>query len=187
MVAILGLVTLSVGFSGTSAQAGNDRETITICHATDSYSNPYVELTVDQDSADGDANNDNGQGDHYLGHNGPLFSPDLPKHTTWGDIIPPIPGVHDGLNWTSEGQAIYNNGCNLPPTEIPVPTVPVSDPCGPNNAVYGVVPSGNYTVTRNNNGSITVARLRSRSRHRRTPAWHVRTRTTRSTSRPRRL
>jgi len=42
------------------------------------------------------------------------------------------------------------------PTEIPVPTVPVTDPCGPDNAVYGEVPAGDYTVTRNDDGSITL-------------------------------
>lgn len=41
------------------------------------------------------------------------------------------------------------------PTEIQVPTVPVADPCGPANAAYGTVPTGNYTFVLNQNGSIT--------------------------------
>jgi hypothetical protein len=44
-----------------------------------------------------------------------------------------------------------------PPTvKITVPTVPVVDECGPGNAHYGDVPSGNYTVVRNEDGSITL-------------------------------
>lgn len=68
-----------------------------ICHATSSESNPYVRLNVAQDSVNGDGGNDNGQGDHYLQHE--------------DDIIPPIPDIHNGLNWDSKGQAIWNNGC----------------------------------------------------------------------------
>ena len=45
-----------------------------------------------------------------------------------------------------------------PPTDhkITIPTVPVIDECGPGNAHYGDVPSGNYTVVRNEDGSITL-------------------------------
>ena len=47
------------------------------------------------------------------------------SRVTWGDIIPPYDYEpadfhYAGLNWTAEGQAIYNNGCNIPePTEAP--------------------------------------------------------------------
>ena len=42
------------------------------------------------------------------------------KKKDWGDIIPPFdyvdennkPAVSEGVNWTPEGQAIYENGCN---------------------------------------------------------------------------
>ncbi len=41
-------------------------------------------------------------------------------------------------------------------TKITKPTVPVIDACGPNNIVYGTVPtSSNYTFVRNSDGSIT--------------------------------
>jgi hypothetical protein len=49
--------------------------------------------------------------------------------------------------------------CETPPPadhEITVPTVPVVDECGSGNAHYGDVPSGNYTVVRNQDGSITL-------------------------------
>lgn len=37
-----------------------------------------------------------------------------------------------------------------------MPTVKVIDACGPNNAIYGAVPEGNYTYVRNADGSITL-------------------------------
>lgn len=109
------------------APTGNS---VTICHRTDSDKNPYVQETVDIAS------------DGYLkaGHNdhtGPVYYVGIPKHTKWGDIIPPytyqpqatkknpnpVPFVYAGLNWSAEGQAIYNNGCKIPtPTPTPTPT-----------------------------------------------------------------
>ena len=87
---------------------------ITICHRTNSTTNPYVTITVDQDAADGDAGNDKGQGDHYKEHLGPVWNSSMPNGGDWGDIIPPIADVHGGRNWDAAGQAIYNNGCNVP-------------------------------------------------------------------------
>jgi hypothetical protein len=79
--------------------------------------------TVDFDAADGNAGNDNGNGDHYLEHNEPVFNAaTMQQGDKWGDIIPPIPGIHNGLNWTVAGQAIYNNGCS-PVTSV-TPTAP---------------------------------------------------------------
>ena len=42
------------------------------------------------------------------------------------------------------------------PTEIPVPEIPVDDPCGPDNAHYGDVPEGHYTVIHWEDGSISL-------------------------------
>lgn len=98
----IGIITIfTVGFAvfniTQNVSATPDRLKVDICHATSSESNPYVSLNVAQDSVDGNGGNDNGQGDHYLNHP--------------NDIIPPISGIHSGLNWTTEGQAIWNNGC----------------------------------------------------------------------------
>lgn len=110
VAAVVGMA--GVGQSSTvSATVVDEEKKVTICHRTASYNNPYVKITVDQDAADGDLGNDNGKGDHYSVHTGPVFYPTIPKHMKWGDIIPPIEGVHEGRNWTPEGIAIYENDC----------------------------------------------------------------------------
>ena len=102
------LVALLLTFLGVADVQGTpNHDRVTICHATASVQNPYVQITVDPDAADGDIGNDHGQGDHS---------------THEGDIIPP----HDtfaGLNWTGEGRAIHGNGCNdVEPTARPTAT-----------------------------------------------------------------
>ena len=98
---------------------------VTICHRTNSVTNPYVIITVDEASVDGNAGNDNGKGDLLLEHLGPVFdfnNPPPPPHNgdQWGDIIPPFysDGVtltgYPTLNWDAAGQAIFANGCNFP-------------------------------------------------------------------------
>ncbi|MFC1710506.1 hypothetical protein ACFL0F_02515, partial [Patescibacteria group bacterium] len=82
---------------------GTDK--VTICHATSSHSNPYIE---NQPSKSGDVSG-------HDNHNGPIWYPGIT--VTWGDIIPPFDydgGSYPGKNWTIEGQAIWNNGCNIP-------------------------------------------------------------------------
>jgi len=95
---------------------------VTICHRTNSTSNPYNQLTVAESSVDGDGGND-----HY-GHTGPLWNPSMPNGGEWGDIIPPVPGVHDGLNWSALGKVYWRQGCQggeLPP--VPgYPTIPIT-------------------------------------------------------------
>jgi len=96
---------------------------VTICHRTNSVTNPYVKITVDEASVDGDEGNDNGKGDHLAEHQGPVwdantFYPTPHNEDQWGDIIPPF--YSDGhtltgyssLNWNPAGQAIFSNGCN---------------------------------------------------------------------------
>lgn len=86
---------------------------VTICHRTASYSNPYVILEVDKSAVDGVAGNSGNQADHYGEHKGPVFYPQIPKHTEWGDIIPPVAGAHSGLSWNSDGISVWLNGCEL--------------------------------------------------------------------------
>jgi len=80
-------------------------ETIDICHATGSNTNPYV---TNSPAKSGDVS---GHDDH----NGPIWF--LGIDVEWGDIIPPFdyPGGHyDGQNWDATGQEIYRIGCNIP-------------------------------------------------------------------------
>mgnify|MGYP003439728108 FL=1 len=100
-----------------------DNSKVTICHRTNSVTNPYSKTPVDTSAIDGNLGNDNGQGDHYAEHLGAAFDENTTYPTPhngdqWGDIIPPLPGVHTGLNWTTAGQAIYNNNCNVPETQV---------------------------------------------------------------------
>jgi hypothetical protein len=92
---------------------------VTICHRTNAETNPYVQITVDEASVDGDNGNDHGKGDHLFEHTGPVwYSGAKADGVTWGDIIPPF--YSDGstltgypsLNWNAAGQAIFDNGCN---------------------------------------------------------------------------
>jgi hypothetical protein len=78
----------------------NPHNKVTICHATGSKSNPFVEITPDASGViDG----------HY-------------PHQDHRDIIPPFDykdsagNTHHfpGQNWTAQGQAIFNNGCKIP-------------------------------------------------------------------------
>lgn len=123
------------------------QDKVTICHRTDAANNPYVQNEVAADSADGDTGNDNGQGDHSE-HTGPVATSEAVAQgfkdadQKWGDIIPPHNNFV-GLNWTAEGQAIYNNGCNyvvITPT-LNISATPELTPTS------GVQPTVNPTLT----------------------------------------
>ncbi len=119
VVSVLALVatTLAMGMSAQATPSGK----IMICHATSSVANPYTTPDVDMSSVDEYNNPDlNGHGDHI----GPVFDATMEQGDEWGDIIPPftytftkhdvtITVTYGGLNWSAEGQAIYNNGCQL--------------------------------------------------------------------------
>jgi hypothetical protein len=85
------------GASTASATKPDPAHKVTICHATASDSNPYVEISVDIASIVGDSGH---------GHSG----------VNAGDIIPPfaVDGyVYAGNNWDADHQAIFNNGCSV--------------------------------------------------------------------------
>jgi hypothetical protein len=125
---------------------------VTLCHATDSDTNPYVVITVSINSV-ADATGVNGHGTHT----GPIWYSDIPKHTQWGDIIPSFSYGsvnYPGLNWTADGQAIWNNGCNIPtptatPTEAPTATpteAPTATPTEAPTATPTEAPTATPTV-----------------------------------------
>ncbi len=138
IVAALSLLGVGALASTATATQPNPSHKVTICHATDSYTNPYVRETVDIASSG------------YLkaghnGHTGPVFYVAIPKHTKWGDIIPPYtyqpagtkknpnPPLfsYPGLNWNADGRAIYDLNCGIPvgpkPTESETPTPTPTD------------------------------------------------------------
>ena len=85
------------------------KEKVTICHRTNSRTNPYNQIVVSQESAI----------DGHAAHRGPIFAPGVED---WGDIIAPIrPGLPAGRNWP-EGRAILENGCEVQPDVGPVPS-----------------------------------------------------------------
>lgn len=127
---------------------------VTICHRTDSYSNPYVVNTPDISSSG------HLTGGHDTEHEGPLWYAEIPQGTEWGDIIPPYTYTDDdgnvfnypGQNWTAEGQAIWESGphkraCALP--KVYNPSIDVSKTC-PNSAAIGETIS--YSITVRNTG-----------------------------------
>ena len=128
LLAAIGAIALSMLYLilPVTATQPDPLHQVTICHRTNSVTNPYVIITVDEASVDGNSGNDNGKGDHLLEHQGPVFdsnNPPPPPHNgdQWGDIIPPFysDGVtltgYPSLNWDAAGQAIFYNDCN--PTE----------------------------------------------------------------------
>ena len=105
----LGAATALLGGAAFAANAGAADSTehkVTICHASDSRSNPYELITVDYHSAT--------HGGHD-GHDGPVFDPAVDQGK-WGDIIPPFDlgksDAYPGKNYT-DGAAILANGCRV--------------------------------------------------------------------------
>ena len=112
LMAVLTLVVCSLFLVRSPAMAeGGNADKVTICHRTNSVTNPYVQITVDRHAVDGVKN----QGaDHYGQHTGSVFDPTLKAmKIKWGDIVPPVAGFHEGLNWTEAGISIYKNGCKV--------------------------------------------------------------------------
>ena len=88
---------------------GNGNCVITICHRTNAVVNAYNKITVSLKAVDGQGKNDHSH------HQGPIFDPaTMENGDDWGDIIPSNPYDTDGYNWTPEGMAVFNNGCNVP-------------------------------------------------------------------------
>ncbi len=101
-----------------SATQPDPNHRVTICHRTNSTKHPYVVITVDEASINGQTGDDRGKGDHSLDHLGPVWTPDQPNGGDWGDIIPTFyangaPGYWPGLNWPA-GQSIFEAGCKVP-------------------------------------------------------------------------
>jgi len=105
---ILILLIASLGLFLTSKVFATNNDNVTICHKNNG--NGWSKITVDDDAVNGQGNGDHNTSQHQNGQ----------------DIIPPGYWDNNGRNWTTEGQAIYNNNCNVPqptPTPTATPTV----------------------------------------------------------------
>jgi hypothetical protein len=124
VTAVVAGTMLMAGAVPASATPPPDHK-VTICHATDSATNPYVEITVDiASSGYVKAGHD--------GHTGPVptsiseVQAFKAAGTKWGDVIPayhydPTNFDYPGLNWDQTGMDLLNNGCAIPqePREVP--------------------------------------------------------------------
>ncbi len=87
---------------------------VEICHRNNGIKH-YVSISVPVSAIDGISGNEAGKGDHFSEHKGPVWIDGI--DVEWGDIIPPLAGIHDGLNWDAYGQATYENDCT-PPSQV---------------------------------------------------------------------
>jgi hypothetical protein len=114
-LAWLSVVGLSAAalFAPSSSALAAQPEDIIICHSTGANTNPYV---IHTPAKSGDVSG-------HADHTGPVWFDGITVE--WGDIIPPFDyagGSFPGLNWTAEGQAFYDNDCNIPAQATPSPT-----------------------------------------------------------------
>jgi LPXTG-motif cell wall-anchored protein len=147
LVGVVAMALAGFGASVAGATQPNPEHKVTLCHRTGSRHNPYVTISPDVASVL--------HGHGHDGHNGPVFSADLPKHEKWGDIIPPFdygPGEqYAGKNWTSAGQAIWGNGCNGPGT-----TTTTCAPTSSTSTTTSTVPEDTTTTSTSVPGDTTT-------------------------------
>ncbi len=114
--------TMVISVSSIAKAVPANGDTIQICHRHNSVTNPY---NVENPDKSGDV-------EGHADHTGPVASSEAvaqalkDNHEKWGDIIPPFDyddSSFPGLNWTTEGQAIWENGCNYPTEPSPSPSL----------------------------------------------------------------
>jgi ABC-type sugar transport system substrate-binding protein len=92
VVSVTALFSGAVGVAALPAVSASPGK-VTICHATGSATNPYVQITVSENAVR-----------EGRGHN-------RDSHQAGEDIIPTGPSDPDGRNWDLAGQTIYDDGC----------------------------------------------------------------------------
>lgn len=99
------IIGTGVWILGSQVLAHGNDDKVTICHRTNSVTNPYVKVEVDKSAIDGEGNNDHSH------HTGPVATNESiaqglkDSDQKWGDIIPEV------LNWTAEGQTMWQRDC----------------------------------------------------------------------------
>lgn len=143
-----------VAFAATGGQPIYEVPTdgkISVCHRTNSATSPYTLISVSTSAADGIAGNSGNEADHYGEHKGSIASSEAVANELkddkidWGDIIPAIPGVHSGQNWTAIGQAMLRNGCNYVASDAAA-GVNVTPPTCDTNGIASVAGLANATL-----------------------------------------
>ncbi|MEX2439597.1 MAG: hypothetical protein WD739_06925 [Actinomycetota bacterium] len=122
LIATIALMGTALVVAAAPASAGGDTidGKVTLCHATFSATNPYVEITVDIHAAGASQGLPKGGHD---GHDEPVVPTDFDNaaelkaaDTKWGDVIPAysFEGFdYPGLNLSPDGEALLDNGCQL--------------------------------------------------------------------------
>jgi hypothetical protein len=147
-------LTLFGALAAPAAAARQDK--VTICHATDSVGNPYDEDTVSENAIVQPDGTPTGHGEHT----GPIY-----PEADWGDIIPPFEynnlrhstSEYRGLNWTTDGQAIWNGGCLVVPTEPPPETTTTTTHPEVTTTTHPEVTTTSHPVTTTTSGSTTTS------------------------------
>lgn len=124
---------------------------VEICHRDNNVNKPYgpKRIEVSANAVDSEGNSD------HMSHTGPIatsksYAQYLKDHDMkWGDIIPAVPGVTDGLNWNEQGQAIWNNDCQYVKDQESTVTVTSLQEC----VEYGKTGSIKVTVSNPNSTS----------------------------------
>jgi LPXTG-motif cell wall-anchored protein len=113
--------------AGNGVATGDDTPKITLCHATNSDTNPYVVITVDSSSVITQGHD---------GHTGPIWNATLKdQKIDWGDVIPSFTYVdkndatrtYPGMN--TDALVLIANECQFVTVQPIEPTVTQSTTC----------------------------------------------------------
>lgn len=113
VLATAAVLSLSTASYATNDTNDNKDHKITICHATNSATNPYVKITVDTHAVV--MNGHGGHDDTVVAISTQKAQELKDAKVKWGDVIPAIPEQNfAGVNWNEEGKALFAHGCGCP-------------------------------------------------------------------------